>query len=105
HGSPRCQAALRRADMARGKRGSRRSGHAPTTARSSAVRVKTAGRRKPSSTQWLERQLDDRFHFLKPGARIVDLGCAPGGWTQVATARVRAEAGSGRVVGIDTLAI
>lgn len=114
--------------MARGKRGSRRSGHAPTTARASAVRVKTAGRRKPSSTQWLERQLndpyvsearrlgyrsraafkliqlDDRFHFLKPGARIVDLGCAPGGWTQVATARVKAEAGSGRVVGMDTLA-
>jgi 23S rRNA (uridine2552-2'-O)-methyltransferase len=114
--------------MARGKRGSRRSGHAPTTARSSAVRVKTAGRRKPSSTQWLERQLndpyvsearrlgyrsraafkliqlDDRFHFLKPGARIVDLGCAPGGWTQVATARVKAEAGRGHVVGMDTLA-
>ena len=114
--------------MARGKRGSRRSGHAPTTARSSAVRVKTASRRKPSSTQWLERQLndpyviearrlgyrsraafkliqlDDRFHFLKPGARIVDLGCAPGGWTQVATARVKAEAGRGRVVGMDTLA-
>jgi 23S rRNA (uridine2552-2'-O)-methyltransferase len=114
--------------MARGKGGSRRSGHAPTTARPSAVRVKTAGRRKPSSTQWLERQLndpyvsearrlgyrsraafkliqlDDRFHFLKPGARIVDLGCAPGGWTQVAVARVKAEAGRGRVVGMDTLA-
>ena len=114
--------------MARGKRGSRRSGHAPTAARPSAVRVKTAGRRKPSSTQWLERQLndpyvsearrlgyrsraafkliqlDDRFRFLKPGARIVDLGCAPGGWTQVATARVKAEAGRGRVVGMDTLA-
>ena len=114
--------------MARGKRSGRRSGHAPTTARASAVRVKTAGRRKPSSTQWLERQLndpyvgearrlgyrsraafkliqlDDRFHFLKPGARIVDLGCAPGGWTQVATARVKAEGGRGRVVGIDTLA-
>ncbi|HKW52362.1 MAG TPA: RlmE family RNA methyltransferase, partial [Stellaceae bacterium] len=114
--------------MARGKGGSRRSGHAPTPARPSAVRVKTAGRRKPSSTQWLERQLndpyvsearrlgyrsraafkliqlDDRFHFLKPGARIVDLGCAPGGWTQVATARVKAEAGRGRVVGMDALA-
>ena len=114
--------------MARGKRSGRRSGHAPTTARASAVRVKTAGRRKPSSTQWLERQLndpyvgearrlgyrsraafkliqlDDRFHFLKPGARIVDLGCAPGGWTQVATARVKAEAGRGRVVGMDALA-
>jgi 23S rRNA (uridine2552-2'-O)-methyltransferase len=114
--------------MARGNRGNRRTGRAPTTARPSAVRVHTAGRRKPSSTQWLERQLndpyvsearrlgyrsraafkliqlDDRFHFLKAGARIVDLGCAPGGWTQVATARVKAEAGRGRVIGIDTLA-
>ena len=113
--------------MRRGNRGSRRSGSAPTTARPTAVRVHTAGRRTASSTQWLERQLndpyvsearrlgyrsraafkliqlDDRFHFLKPGARIVDLGCAPGGWTQVATARVKAEAGRGRVVGVDIL--
>lgn len=112
------------------RRGSgRRSGRAPTTARAPAVRVKTAGRRKASSTQWLERQLndpyvseakrlgyraraafkllqlDDRFHFLKPGARVVDLGAAPGGWTQVAAARVKAEAGRGRVVGIDLLAM
>ncbi len=113
--------------MARGGRGSRRSGRAPTAPRQAAVRVRTAGRRKPSSTQWLERQLndpyvrearrlgyrsraafkllqlDDRFHFLKPGARVVDLGCAPGGWTQVATARTKADAGRGRVVGIDLL--
>ncbi len=113
--------------MARGGRGSRRSGRAPTAARHAAVRVRTAGRRKPSSTQWLERQLndpyvrearrlgyrsraafkllqlDDRFHFLKPGARVVDLGSAPGGWTQVAAARTKAEAGRGRVVGIDLL--
>ncbi|HUC66759.1 MAG TPA: RlmE family RNA methyltransferase [Stellaceae bacterium] len=91
------------------------------------MRVKTAGKRTPSSTQWLERQLndpyvaeakrlgyrsraafkliqlDDRFHVLKPGARVVDLGAAPGGWTQVAVARVKAEAGRGRVVGIDLL--
>jgi 23S rRNA (uridine2552-2'-O)-methyltransferase len=108
--------------------GSRRRGRAPTAARPKAARVKTAGRRSASSTQWLERQLndpyvseakrlgfrsraafklmqlDDRFHFLKPGARVVDLGCAPGGWTQVASARVKAEAGRGRVVGIDLLA-
>lgn len=107
--------------------GSRRRGDAPTTARPAAARVRTAGRRKPSSTQWLERQLndpyvseakrlgyrsraafkllqlDDRFRFLRPGAHVVDLGCAPGGWTQVATARVKAEAGRGRVVGIDLL--
>ncbi len=110
-----------------GKGAGRRSGRAPTTARPSAVRVKTAARRSASSTQWLERQLndpyvaearrlgyrsraafkllqiDDRFHFLKPGARIVDLGCAPGGWVQVAAARVKAAEGKGRVVGIDYL--
>jgi 23S rRNA (uridine2552-2'-O)-methyltransferase len=94
------------------------------------VRVKTAKGRKLSSTLWLERQLndpyvlrarregyrgraaykiielDDRFGFLKPGARVVDLGCAPGGWLQVAVARVNAlgeRAGTprGRVLGID----
>jgi 23S rRNA (uridine2552-2'-O)-methyltransferase len=107
----------------------RRGGGGPSTTRRAAVRVKTASKRKPSSTQWLERQLndpyvaeakrlgyrsraafklmelDDRFHFLKPGLRVVDLGAAPGGWTQVAVERVRAEAGSGRVVGIDLLPI
>ena len=94
------------------------------------VRVKTAKGRKLSSTRWLERQLndpyvararregyrgraafkimeiDDKFHFLKPGARVVDLGCAPGGWTQVAVARVNALAQRpakpvGRVLGVD----
>jgi 23S rRNA (uridine2552-2'-O)-methyltransferase len=107
----------------------RRGGGGPSTARGAAVRVKTAGRRTASSTQWLERQLndpyvseakrlgyrsraafklmelDDRFHVLKPGLRVVDLGAAPGGWTQIAVERVRAEAGRGRVVGIDLLAI
>jgi len=90
-----------------------------------AVRVKSARRRTPSSTEWLERQLNDpfvaearrlgyrsraafkliqldaRFHLLAPGRRVVDLGCAPGGWTQVAVQRVGAQ---GRVVGIDLLA-
>lgn len=94
------------------------------------VRVKTAKGRKLSSTLWLERQLndpyvararaegwrsraafklieiDDRFGFLKPGARVVDLGCAPGGWTQVAVARVNALGERrgrpvGRVIGVD----
>jgi 23S rRNA (uridine2552-2'-O)-methyltransferase len=89
-----------------------------------AVRVKSARRRKPSSTEWLTRQLndpfvaeahrlgyrsraafkliqlDDRFHLLSPGRRVVDLGCAPGGWTQIAAGRVGAR---GRVVGIDLL--
>lgn len=78
------------------------------------VKVKTARGRKLSSTLWLERQLndpyvaaarrdgyrgraaykllelDDKYRFLVPGARVVDLGCAPGGWLQVAVVRVNA---------------
>ncbi len=94
------------------------------------VRVKTAKGRKLSSTLWLERQLndpyvirakkegfrgraaykiselDDRYGFLKPGARVVDLGCAPGGWCQVAVVRVNALAQNpkkptGTVLGVD----
>ena len=94
------------------------------------VRVKTAKGRKLSSTRWLERQLndpyvqrakadgfrgraaykiieiDDKFRFLKPGSRIVDLGCAPGGWCQVAVERVNALGekrgkAQGRVIGVD----
>lgn len=94
------------------------------------VRVKTAKGRKLSSTLWLERQLndpyvararaegyrsraafklveiDDRFRLLKPGDRVVDLGCAPGGWVQVAVARVNALGerkgrAVGRVLGVD----
>ena len=93
------------------------------------VRVKTAKGRKLSSTLWLERQLndpyvirakkegfrgraaykiielDDKFGFLKPGARVVDLGCAPGGWCQVAVDRVNAlgerRGPQGRVLGVD----
>lgn len=94
------------------------------------VRVKTAKGRKLSSTLWLERQLndpyvqrarregyrgraaykiielDDKHRFLVPGARVVDLGCAPGGWSQVAVARVNALGDRpgkpvGRVIGVD----
>jgi 23S rRNA (uridine2552-2'-O)-methyltransferase len=89
------------------------------------VRVRRARRRKPSSTEWLRRQLndpyvanahrlgyrsraafklielDERFGFLLPGRRVADLGCAPGGWTQVAVERVRAGAGRGGVAGVD----
>ena len=99
------------------------------TARTLSTRVKTARGRKLSSTRWLQRQLndpyvaaaraegyrsraafklvglDDRFKFLKPGARVADLGAAPGGWCQVAAERVNAsgtEKGpKGKVVGID----
>jgi 23S rRNA (uridine2552-2'-O)-methyltransferase len=87
-------------------------------------RVRTAKGRKPSSTRWLERQLndpyvvdakragfrsraafklielDDRLHLLKPGMTAVDLGAAPGGWTQVAVARVQAPE-KGRVLAAD----
>lgn len=94
------------------------------------VRVKTAKGRRLSSTLWLERQLndpyvvrakkegyrgraaykilelDDKFRFLVPGARVVDLGCAPGGWCQVAARRVNSlgeKTGKrvGRVLGVD----
>jgi 23S rRNA (uridine2552-2'-O)-methyltransferase len=87
--------------------------------------VRTAKRRPASSTRWLERQLndpfvgearrrgyrsraafkliqiDDKYRLLKPGARVVDLGAAPGGWSQVAVERTGADSGEGRVVGID----
>jgi 23S rRNA (uridine2552-2'-O)-methyltransferase len=91
------------------------------------VRVKTARRRKASSTRWLERQLndpyvararaegyrarsaykltemDDRYHVLKPGDRVVDLGAAPGGWSEVAVERVKSTSADPRVVAIDYL--
>jgi len=92
--------------------------------RSLTVRVKTRAKRSISSARWLERQLndpyvaeakkrgyrsraafkllqlDEKYHLLKPGSRVVDLGAAPGGWTQVAVERVK---GRGYVVGLDIL--
>ncbi|WBU57975.1 RlmE family RNA methyltransferase [Paracoccus sediminicola] len=94
------------------------------------VRVKSAKGRKLSSTLWLERQLndpyvqrakregyrgraaykilelDDKYRFLVPGARVVDLGCAPGGWLQVAVPRINALGekqgkAQGRIIGVD----
>ncbi len=90
------------------------------------TRVKTARSRTLSSTRWLQRQLndpyvaaakragyrsraawklvelDDRYHLLKPGARVLDLGAAPGGWTQVAVDRVAAGSpGGGTVLAVD----
>ena len=89
------------------------------------VRVKTAKYNTVSSIRWLERQLndpyvaeakrlgyrsraafkliqlDEKFHFLGKGKTIVDLGCAPGGWTQVAALRNK---GEGQIVGMDLLA-
>ena len=93
------------------------------------TRVKTARKRSLSSTLWLQRQLndpyvaqakrdgyrsraayklieiDERYHVLKAGQRVVDLGAAPGGWAQVALRKVGAEQGRGKVVGIDLLPI
>ncbi len=90
------------------------------------VRVKTGKGRTVSSKRWLERQLndpyvarakrdglrsraafklieiDDKHHLLKPGARVVDLGAAPGGWSQVAAERVGAGR-RGHVLAIDML--
>jgi 23S rRNA (uridine2552-2'-O)-methyltransferase len=91
------------------------------------VRVKSGKGRTLSSRLWLERQLndpyvararregfrsraafklieiDDKHHLLKSGARVLDLGAAPGGWSQVAAKRVGAAEGRGRVVAIDIL--
>ena len=93
------------------------------------VRVKTARKRTASSQRWLERQLndpfverakregyrsraaykllelDDKHRLFKPGQRVVDLGAAPGGWSQIAARRVGSLEGKGRVVGIDLLPI
>src|ERR1700744_867633 len=91
------------------------------------VTVKTGGKRKLSSKLWLERQLndpyvarakrdgfrsraayklteiDDKFHLLKAGMTVVDLGAAPGGWSQVAAKRIGIANGKGRVGAIDLL--
>ena len=93
-------------------------------ARATPARLKTAKGRTASQQAWLERQIndpfaararaegfrsraayklseiDDRFHLIRKGSRIVDLGAAPGGWVQVALKRA-----AGRVVGVDLLPI
>jgi 23S rRNA (uridine2552-2'-O)-methyltransferase len=92
--------------------------------RAGAKRLKTAKERTPSSQAWLERQIndpfvteakakgyrsraafklreiDDRFKLIRKGARVVDLGCAPGGWLQIVMER-----GAGAVVGVDLLEV
>jgi 23S rRNA (uridine2552-2'-O)-methyltransferase len=102
-----------------GSRGSLKSGRAGLK-----TKVKTARKRSVQSTRWLQRQLndpyveeakrqgfrsraafklieiDDKEHILKPGARVLDLGAAPGGWTQIAVDRVGPQ---GKVVAVDLL--
>jgi len=98
----------------------------PTRGRTS---LRTASGRSVSSQRWLKRQIDDPYvrraksegyrsraafklieiddkhRILKPGQKVLDLGAAPGGWSQVAAARVKAGKGGGRVVAIDLLEI
>ena len=92
-----------------------------------AVRLRTARGRKLASTRWLTRQLndpyveeakrrgyrsraafklaeiDDKHHLLRPGMSVVDLGAAPGGWSQIAAQRVQLMAGKGRVIAVDVV--
>jgi 23S rRNA (uridine2552-2'-O)-methyltransferase len=112
-----------------GRTGKGKGRSARTSGRNMMTRVKTAKGRKSSSTRWLQRQLndpyveearklglrsraafkiielDDRFRFFKPGQRMIDLGAAPGGWTQVAVERVNAlgtgKGPTGKIVGLD----
>jgi 23S rRNA (uridine2552-2'-O)-methyltransferase len=94
-----------------------------------SVRVRKGAKKSASSRQWLTRQLndpyvslakrqglrsravyklkeiDERHHLLRRGARVVDLGAAPGGWSQYAAERVGARSGEGRVVALDLLEI
>src|SRR5581483_11853433 len=91
------------------------------------VTVKTGGKRKLSSKLWLERQLNDpyvarakregfrsraayklaeiahKYHLLKSGMSVIDLGAAPGGWSQVAASRIGIANGKGRLVAVDLL--
>jgi 23S rRNA (uridine2552-2'-O)-methyltransferase len=109
----------------------KQSGNTPGAGgqRALTVKVRTAKRRKISSTRWLQRQLndpyvvaakregyksraafklveiDDQHQLLTPGAVIIDLGAAPGGWSQVSAARVKSETGKGAVVAMDVTAI
>lgn len=97
-----------------------------TGSRGLHVNVKTAAKRSNSSTRWLARQLndpyvararaegyrsraafkllelDEKYGLLKPGMQVVDLGCAPGGWAQVAVKKIGA---AGTLVGCDLLEV
>jgi 23S rRNA (uridine2552-2'-O)-methyltransferase len=111
--------------VSRGKGGAEQRGGG----RKLTVKLRTAKGRKIASTRWLQRQLndpyveeakrrgyrsraafkliemDDRYHFLKPDMTVVDLGAAPGGWSQIAAERVGSVEGSGQVLAVDLSAI
>ena len=102
-----------------------RPGRVPAASRRQKERIKSGGERSVSSRAWLERQLndpyvaearrrgyrarsafklieiDDKYGFLRPGYRVVDLGAAPGGWSQVSADRTKAAEGRGCVIAID----
>jgi 23S rRNA (uridine2552-2'-O)-methyltransferase len=104
-------------------------GQGQSGSRKLTVRVRTAKGRKIASTRWLQRQLndpyveearrqgyrsraafklaeiDDKYHLLKPGMIVVDLGAAPGGWSQIAAQRVGLTADKGKVVALDLVAM
>jgi 23S rRNA (uridine2552-2'-O)-methyltransferase len=112
-----------------GRTGGKVGGKKVGGSRDLKVEVKRSRKLSHSSQLWLRRQLndpyvkrakeqglrsraafklsemDDKAKFLKPGQRLVDLGCAPGGWCQVAAERIQLKAGKGRIVGIDLLAV
>jgi 23S rRNA (uridine2552-2'-O)-methyltransferase len=107
----------------------KQKGKAQVSGREMAVRLRTANKRTTSQQKWLQRQLndpyvarakaegwrsraafkfieiDDRYKMLRPGQRIIDLGCAPGGWAQVAAQRVKSTETKPLVVGIDLLPV
>lgn len=109
-----------------GKAGGQSNTEGIVSRRREAVKVKTGARRSLSSKKWLERQLndpyvaaakdagyrsraafkliqlDEQFKLLKPGLRVVDLGAAPGGWSQIAAGKIGRQ---GKLVGIDLLPI
>ena len=119
-----------RGRTSRGKSGAGEKGSSGRSYRGHAGLTQTPRnmrRRKASSNRWIERQLndpyvqethkrglrsraaikleqiEDRYPFLQPHMRVVDLGCAPGGWLQVVSERIKLNKGHGALVGIDLL--
>ena len=108
--------------VSQGKGGGREQGGG---SRKLTVKLRTAKGRKVASTRWLQRQLndpyveeakrrgyrsraafklteiDDKYRFLKPGVIVLDLGAAPGGWSQIAADRVGSAKGKGQVLAVD----